>query len=53
MNDVFEAVDGGDFAGFAFVAAADDGNFIVFANGDCADLTLDKVYQSDVPHKST
>lgn len=38
MYDVLEAVDGGDFAGAAFVGAADDGDFVVFADGDAADL---------------
>lgn len=48
MDDIFEAIDGGDFAGFAFVAAADDEDFVVFANGDCADLTVDNVHQPDM-----
>ena len=38
VDDVFEAVDGGDFALAAFVRAALDDYFVVFADGDCADL---------------
>lgn len=38
MNEVFEAVDGNDFAFAAFIAAADDGDFVVFADGDGSDL---------------
>lgn len=34
MDDIFEAVDGGDFATAALVGAADDGDFVVFADGD-------------------
>ena len=34
MDDVFEAVDGGDGAFAAFVRAADDGDFVVFADWD-------------------
>ena len=33
-NEVFEAVDGGDFAFAALVGAAHDGYFVVFADGD-------------------
>lgn len=38
MDDVFEAVDGGDFALAALVAAACDNDFVVFSDGDGADL---------------
>lgn len=38
MDDVFKTVDGGDFALAAFVGAAGYGNFVVFADGDGADL---------------
>lgn len=38
MDDVFEAVDGGDFALTALVAAACDDDFVVFSDGDGADL---------------
>ena len=34
VHDVFEAVDGGDLAFTAFVAAAFDDDFVVFADGD-------------------
>ena len=40
VHDVFEAVDGGDFAFAAFVAAAFDDYFVVFAEGEGADLEL-------------
>ena len=38
VHDVFEAVDGDDLALAALVAAALDHHFVVFADGDCADL---------------
>ena len=38
VDDVLETVDGGDLALAALVAAADDGDFVVFADGDGADL---------------
>lgn len=38
MDDVFETVDGGDFAVAAFVGTADYGDLVVFADGDAADL---------------
>ncbi len=38
VDDVFEAVDGDDLALAALVGAALDGDFVVFADGDCADL---------------
>ena len=38
VDDIFETVDGGDFALAAFVGAADDGDFVVFADGHRADL---------------
>ena len=38
VNDVFEAVDGGDLALAAFVGAALDDDFVVFADGESADL---------------
>jgi hypothetical protein len=38
VHDVFEAVDGGDLALAALVAAALDHDLVVFAEGDCADL---------------
>ena len=34
----FETVDGGDLALTALVGAADDGDFVVLADGDGADL---------------
>jgi len=34
VDYVFETVDGGDFAFAAFVGAADDGDFVVFSDGD-------------------
>lgn len=34
MDHVFESVDGEYFAGAAFVGATDDGDFVVFADGD-------------------
>jgi hypothetical protein len=39
MNDPFFAVDGGDAAFATFIRAAGDENFVVFADGDGADLT--------------
>ena len=41
VHDVFEAVDGDDLALAALVAAALDHHFVVFADGDCADLEED------------
>lgn len=38
VDDVFEAVDGGDGAFAAFVGAAHDGDFVVLADWDRADL---------------
>ena len=38
MDDVFETVNGGDFGIAAFVGAAGYGDFVVFADGDRADL---------------
>lgn len=40
VDDVFEAVDGDDFAFAAFVAAAFDDYFVVFADGQRADLDV-------------
>ena len=34
VNDVFETIDGGDFTVAAFVGASDDGDFVVFADGN-------------------
>jgi hypothetical protein len=34
VDKVFETVDGGDFAFTAFVGAADDCDFVVFADGN-------------------
>ena len=41
VDDVFQAVDGDDLAFAAFVCAAFDDYFVVFADGDCADLLLE------------
>lgn len=41
MDNVFEAVDAGDFAFTAFVGAAGDDHFVVFADGDGADLRVE------------
>jgi hypothetical protein len=38
VDEIFEAVDGGDFALAALIGAADDGDFVVFADGDGSDL---------------
>ena len=38
MDDIFETVDGGDLAVATFVGAAGYSDFVVFANGDGADL---------------
>ena len=38
MDNVFKTVDGGDLALTAFVGASGYGDFIVFADGDGADL---------------
>ena len=38
MDDVFEAVNGGDFGIAAFVGAAGYGDFVVFADGHRANL---------------
>ena len=38
MDDVFETVDGCDLAFTAFVRAASDDDFVVFAKGDGFDL---------------
>lgn len=38
VDDVFETVDGCDFAFTTFVGAAGDDDFVIFADGDGADL---------------
>ena len=38
VDDIFETVHGGDFAFAAFVGATGNGDFVVFADGDGADL---------------
>ncbi len=38
VDDVFETIDGGDLALGALVGAADDGDLVVLADGDGADL---------------
>lgn len=38
VDDVFETVDGGDLALAALVGATDDGDLVVLADGDAADL---------------
>lgn len=38
MNDVFQTINGGDFTVATFVRAADDGDFVVFAYRNRADL---------------
>lgn len=43
VHDVFEAVDGGDLALTALVGAAHDGDFVVLADGDGADLHRDGI----------
>lgn len=40
VDDVLQAVDGGDLALAALVAAALDDDFVVFAEGDRADLLI-------------
>lgn len=40
VDDVLEAVDGGDLALGALVGATDDGDLVVLADGDGADLRL-------------
>lgn len=41
MNDVFESVDGNDFAFTAFVRASCDLDLVVFADGDGTDLPIE------------
>ena len=38
MDEVFQSVDGCDFAFAAFVRASDNQYFVVFSDGDAADL---------------
>lgn len=38
VDDVFEMVDGGDFVFMVFVGVMDDGDFVVFVDGDVVDL---------------
>lgn len=40
VDDVFETVDGGDLALTALVGATDDGDLVVLADGDAADVVL-------------
>ena len=40
VDDVLEAVDGGDLAFAAFVAATLDDYLVVLADGNCADLVI-------------
>ena len=42
VYDVLEPIDGCDFALAAFVGSADYGHFVVFTDGDRADLVLDR-----------
>ena len=41
MDEVFESVDGCDFAFTAFIRASDNQDFIVFSDGNAADLKGD------------
>ncbi len=50
MDEVFQAVDGGDFAFAPFVGASYNGDFVVFADGNGADLKhgdIDQMLLSD------
>lgn len=38
VDDVLETVDGGDLALAALVGATDDGDLVILADGDAADL---------------
>ena len=38
MDNILETVYGGDFAVTAFMGAANDGDFVIFANGNGANL---------------
>lgn len=38
VDDVFEVVDGGDFVFFVFLGVMNDGDFVVFVDGDGVDL---------------
>ena len=40
MDDIFEAVDRGDFADAAFIAATDDRDFVIFADRNSTDLKI-------------
>lgn len=43
MDDIFETIDGGDFAIAAFVGPSDDSDFVIFADRDGADLCEKKM----------
>lgn len=43
VDDVLETVDGGDLALTALVGATDDGDLVVLADGDAADLFRGKL----------
>ena len=40
MDEVLQAIDGDDLAFAAFIRAPDNGDFVVFADGDGADLNM-------------
>jgi hypothetical protein len=47
VDEVFQPVDGGDFSFTALVGSSDDGDFVVFSDGDAADL-LRKLLDSKI-----
>ena len=38
VDNIFETVDGGDFALTALICASDDGNLVIFSDGNALDL---------------
>lgn len=49
VNDVLQTVDGGDLALTALVGAAHDGDLVVLAEGDGADLLVHVSLESPFP----
>jgi hypothetical protein len=49
VDEVLQSVDGGDFAFTAFVGASHNGDFVVFSDGDAADLYFSLDVRNGVP----
>jgi len=52
VDEVLQSVDGGDFAFTALVGASHNGDFVVFSDGDAADLYFPFYIRHGVPSTS-